>query len=121
MQNYYFCLYDLSINVTIRYKWILFGYFFFDAISQTIAKENNSERGLIPILEEQGVTLTLTKKKHQMFLNNSEVKNINHFLEIIETHDMDFITENTEISLKLLINLDEFVLLQNTHIPTLSL
>ena len=80
IENYYFCLHDLSINAQIAYKWVLFGYFFFDALSQTITQESNSERGLKQILEEKHMIPIFYVKKHQLLLDNLEIKDKNHFL-----------------------------------------
>lgn len=112
--NYYFKLDDLSINLILSLKWSLYAYFFFKSISKNIV--NIETEYYLPT----SVNSIAEKINHKIFLDDSLVNETEDFLSTLKKeYEDDFFNENTQIRLKLNLDLKSFLLLQNTHIPAL--
>ena len=120
LSNYYLKLNDLSINVIISFKWIFWGFKFFNSIAIEINKPEYSIDFNLnkEILQKWDFS---KKKKNILFFNDkivqSEIELINL---IVSDYDLSIFDENTKIHIKLTLNLDEFLLINNTYFPVLA-
>jgi hypothetical protein len=116
--GYYLKTNDVSINLVISLKWALWGYYFFQEISDAFPFY---DKYLIFTENIQnGICIDDTKKKHQLILDD-KVINKETFVALMETvYNGLIFDENSKIHFKLKINLDEFLLLSNNDLhPTL--
>jgi len=119
VSGYYFKLNDVSVNVVISFKWVLFAHFFLDSISKTMIELNNSEENINNFIEEK-INYKADYVEHKMFIDDIEIYSKEDLIKKIEKeYDDRLFNENTKIRMKLKINLNDFLLLQNVYIPTL--
>lgn len=114
----YFIIEDLSINLNINFKWCLYGYFFMISISQTI---NNVYETYHKDIFSESIekNYKINKNEHIILFDKKNVNDEEFFLKLINDNFYQKINKNTIISLKLKINIHEFIILQNTSHPEL--
>ena len=117
VSNYFLKLEDLSINLVITLKWIMWGYEFLKLTSENL-KNIDKEA----YLNEKVLTqLRLFENiEHNLLIDNNQIKNNSDLENLIKNlYNNQIFNENTKIQLKLKINLDEFLILSNCLFPTL--
>lgn len=119
VSGYYLKLSDLSINVLISLKWANFAYFFFKNISETIININNSDYGLRKQLPND-ISYNISHKNHELYIDHFLINDFESYKNILNLeYDGELFSENTKVRFKLVINFDDFILLQNNFIPIL--
>jgi hypothetical protein len=119
VSEYYLKLSDLSINVLISLKWANFAYFFFKNISETIIDINNSDYGLRKQLPND-INYDVSHKEHMLYIDHFLINNFESYKNIIDKEYIsELFSENAKVRFKLIINFDDFILLQNCFIPVI--
>ena len=119
VESYYFKYDDLSINLSIRLKWSLYGYYFFKSILEALDEEEYIENlgfegSLQPTLHK-----TLKQKK-VLLLDEIEVINPVIFKNEMEReYTQIFYIENSHVHFKLKVNVHEFIWLNHALVPKL--
>ena len=68
----------------------------------------------------EGLKYETNYKKHELFIDSVKIENIECFLnELNNEYNNAIYNENTKINFKLILNLDDYILLQNRYIPGL--
>lgn len=121
VSDYFFKLNDLSINLIISLKWILWGYFFLNSISKEIKNPTynyESEKILTKIIQKN---YNLGEEvEHLLLIDNEEIKSFEKLEERIKNfYNNAIFDENTRIHLKLKLNLREYLILNHLLFPTL--
>lgn len=118
LKEYFFVLHDTSINAEVTLKWASMGFFFFDSISKTIKETAKSEESLDCVLGEKKNIIITKHQEHELWLDSEKINNISDFINLMNSEFYsEYVLENKKINFKLILNLDEYILLQNTHIP----
>ena len=118
VSNYYFKLDDLSINLLISFKWILWGYVFFDSISKNLIKMNDDDYMWSSIISKSIQNdIKIDENKHLFFLDDTIINTIDDLYKMIETCNLYKFDENDKIHFKLKINLREYIILSNLSFP----
>lgn len=100
----------------------MMGFFFFDPISKTIKKVAESEESLDHVLERKKNIIITEHLEHELWLDSNKINNIGDFIDLMNSEFYShYVLENKKINFKLILNLDEYVLLQNTHIPAIAI
>lgn len=74
------------------------------------------------LIEKSINKLNFERKKHILLIDDHEILNENDFINLLQNfYTKKIFEENTKIHIKLKINLDEFLVLNNMLKPTLSL
>lgn len=122
LSNYYYKLDDLSINLNITFKWILWGYKFLYDLS-IILKENKEELTHLIMKSNQNKNNKINEFEyidHLIILDDEIINNINHLnYLIINNYSSKLFTKNTKIHFKLKMNLSDYLILTNNLYPTL--
>ena len=131
VSNYYLELNDLSINLLISLKWVKWGYRFFSFLSAEL--ENSDElKNLYQIDTINSIITDSLQKFSEEFVNMEEFKHIISIDNIIvndtiefnkllkDVYDTEMYNENSKISLKMKINLREYLIISNCLFPHLS-
>ncbi len=118
--NYYLKLDDLSVNILISLKWILWGHRFLSFLSNNLESLENHE--MFQIIRESTQSIkNIKKEKHKLLIDDFVIKNINDLNQIIEIfYKYEIFDENTKIHMKLKINLNEYLVISNMLFPTLA-
>lgn len=121
--EYFFQLNDISINLSISLKWALFGYYFLKSISNTIEDIKKSTSNLQNTLLQNKNTQIFYEdyKNHEIFIDDIFLKSDDDIIEELNKRytDNTLYNENSKIFLKLKLNMEDYILLQNIFIPTL--
>jgi hypothetical protein len=120
ISDYYFKINDLSINANISFKWIFWGFYFFNSISEEIKKPEYSIKFVLnkEILDKWDFS---KKKNHILMFNDTVINSEVELIDLIEKeYSLSIFDENTKIHIKLKINLDEYLLITNCYFPTLA-
>jgi hypothetical protein len=105
VDDYYYKCNDLSINLQIKLKWALYGYFFLKSLSEQIITINDSDFG-----ESINTKLKLLKNDHILYLDDYILSDVDYFLKILNLqHSTVFYDENAIIRFKLKLNFQEFI------------
>lgn len=118
LSDYYFKLNDLSINSLVSLKWSILGYFFYASLSENILKTSTT----FPInnILPKSCNYSSSYGSHTLYIDSNEIKSVEHFLELLNTvYSCDIFDENDLVRFKLIVNLSDFILLQNLFFPTL--
>lgn len=119
VSDYYFKIEDLSINLLISLKWVSYGYFFFKSISDTIIEEEFS-KFCSEILSLDNLQPNEPLKFYKIIIDDCLINDIASFVTIVNVeYGNDLFAANSKIKLKLKLSLKDYLLLQNTHYPTL--
>lgn len=121
VSNYYLKLNDFSINVILSFKWVFWGFHFFDSISKELQKQ---EHDFASVLDAEIRTRWDFSKKIEREISINDVKIASW--EALDSYlksdsSLQLFDENTKIHIRLQLNLDEFLLLSNAYTPALIL
>lgn len=120
VSDYYLKINDLSINLFISLKWVLWGFFFFTSISKELEKLENYNFSYIIPDSIQVIDLNFKENRHVFLLDNNLIENENDFYNLLNSlYSNDIFDENTKIHFKLKINLREFLILSHYLFPSL--
>lgn len=118
VSNYFLKLNDLSINLLISLKWILWGHEFLFSISNEIKFINYSMTDLIDN-SIQLQDINLDEKQHIILIDNQKIQNLDDTFYLIENfYSKDIFNENTKIHMKLKLNLREYLIIAEVLYPT---
>lgn len=117
VKSYYFKYNDLSINLALRFKWSLYGYFFFNSIIETLDDPIYTD----DITLEGSIESNFTCNKKKIFLiDDFEINNFENFKLIFENeYNNEYYDANSMIRFKIKLNIKEFIILQNVLFPRL--
>ena len=117
--DYFFTVYDLSINLKISLKWVLWSYFFFDSISKELKSDHYLKWD--EIIDEWD-SVNIPEKPHIILLDNRKIDNFEDLHKLIkDEYSGEYFTENTKIHMKLRLNLREYIVLTNMVKPILAI
>lgn len=122
LSDYYYKLDDLSINIIITFKWILWGYKFLKDISNELIENKEELSELISKSNQKNNNLINEIKylDHIIILDDKIIKDDNHFNFLIKNfYKNELFNNNTKIHFKLKMNLNDYLLLTNELYPTL--
>jgi hypothetical protein len=112
VKSYYYKYDDLSINLLLKLKWGLYGYFFFKSIIDTLDDPINTKD---IIFEEE-----FKSKKKEFFLDDFIIENFDKFKSVCENeYTKEYYGPNSTIRLKIKLSAKEFIILQNILFPHL--
>lgn len=115
--DYFFILEDLSINLVIKLKWILWGFHFLNEISNNVIhlrQEEEFEKSI-----EKSINFNFNK--HILYIEDIVINSINDVNNLIKNLNEEKIySSNTLISMKLKLNLKEFLLISYIFYPSLD-
>lgn len=119
--DYYLKASDLSINLLISLKWIVWGYNFFKSLSKELEKLD-SDYSLDYLLSD-GIQdkrlFILPEAVHLLIIDNNLIKSDEDLYSLINNlYSFPLFNENTKIHLKLKINLREFIIISHFLFPT---
>jgi hypothetical protein len=121
VSEYYLKLDDLSINLLISLKWIIWGFIFLDSISKEIlkTKEELSLENLIENSINKSKDLKLIKdQEHELIIDDQIIYSKKDFENLIENfYNWEIFDENTKVHMKLKINLREFLIISHMYKP----
>ena len=121
VDHYYMKVYDLSINLRIKLKWVLYGYYFFACISEEVTSINPEYTTRRLLSTSINADLVLPQKKHQILLDDSIIVDVDELdRRLSGVYNNAFFEENSVAHLKLKINVGEYLLLQNAAFPHLG-
>jgi len=117
VSNYFLKLNDISINLLINLKWILWAYEFLINISKEVKKIDKEDFLDKYIMEK----LNLEKNKiHEILIDNIRINDENDLIKIFnEEYNNILFNENTIVHMKLKINIEEFLIISNYLYPEL--
>ena len=119
VSDYYLKLDDLSINLIISLKWILWGYYFLDSISKEIKNDNYSSFDYIFTDTIQKIK-DIEEEDHILTLDDSIIKNKDELENLLKTfYTEDLFDENSKIHFKLKLNLREYLIISSLHFPVI--
>ena len=122
VSDYYFKTIDLSINLKLKLKWGLYGFYFMKSISDNVGTVENDYEENMFFCESINSNLKYPKEKHELILDDVIIDTIGDFTrEIDSEYIKSYYSENSIIHFKLKINIGEFIILQNTSFPRLCL
>jgi hypothetical protein len=119
VSRYYFKFDDLSINLNIKLKWVLYGYFFLKGIDDGI----DDFVGEDDLLFSASIDpfFKVSKNSRILFLDDFIVGSILDFSRELEVEYARILyTENSNIHLKLKVNFVEYAALQNIAFPRIG-
>lgn len=120
VSEYYFKINDLSLNVKFKLKWVLYGYFFLKSISQNVRLSEPGYETSNLFADSINSDFKYPNAKHVISIDDVDVTDIDAFvLEINNEYSKIFYNENSTVHLKIKVNVDDFVVLQNTSHPRL--
>lgn len=117
--DYFYTLHDLSINLNISLKWILWAHFFFDSISRELRSDyyNWGWEEIIKV----GAPI-LPEKPHTLLIDDEKITDVNDIYIMLEKIYLKKIFhENTKIEVKLNLNLREYLIITNLIRPVLMI
>ena len=118
VSEYYFKTDDLSINLRIKLKWVLYGFFFFKSLSLKIEDVEEDYKNGTYFSNSINSNFTYSKVEHVLILDDLIIANEIDFIQIVDNNYNNFLyDENSVICLKLKVNVVEFIILQNTAFP----
>lgn len=116
ISNYYCKLNDLSVNVYISLKWILWAHFFLTSLSTSLINIRDYYDSTNIIGESINNIDIYINNAHILILDDKIIKDSNMFHKLIEDVYID-LDENTKIHFKLKVNLYEYLLVTNNTFP----
>lgn len=123
VSNYFLKINDLSINLLISLKWILWGFFFLSSISKELKSEIYTYS--METIINNALQLKFDnyiEKDHIILIDNHTINNEEELKELISNfYNNEVFNENTKIHLKLKLNLREYLIISNVLFPTLSI
>lgn len=118
VDNYFLKLNDLSINLLISLKWILWGHEFLFSISKELKSMNYTINDLINKAIQSPIPENI-EKDHIILIDDEVVKNLEDTKNLIENfYKKNIFDENTKIHMKLKLNLKEYLIISEIHFPT---
>lgn len=120
ISEYFLKLNDLSINLLISLKWLLWGYKFLIDLSNELYKLDNHYN--IDILICKSIHTNLHNisnyEKHILIIDNKIIKNYDELYILINNFYSDSLFDpNTKIHLKLKISLKDYMIISNILFP----
>jgi hypothetical protein len=120
VSNYFLIIDDLSINLLISLKWILWGYFFVSSISKELKNDiycYNMDEIITDAIQKIN---DIKGEKNIILIDNKEVTDEKCLNELISTfYSEKYFDEDTKIHIKLKLNLKEYLIISNLFFPTL--
>lgn len=118
VSNYFLKINDLSINLLISLKWILWGHEFLFAISKEIKAEQYTMNDLIDASIQSPIHIS-EEKEHVILIDDQIIQNMRETKNLINNfYSMNIFDENTKIHMKLKINLREYLIISEVLYPT---
>ena len=118
VSNYFLKLTDLSVNLLISLKWVLWGHEFLFSISNEIKIMNYSMTELIDN-SIQLQDMNMEEKQHVILIDDQKIQNWDDTFYLIENfYNNDIFNENTKIHMKLKLNLREYLIIAEVLYPT---
>ena len=117
--DYFLLSYDLSVNLTMKLKWIKWGFFFLKSLSEDLKNTKRDNYNFFGNVIQNDLKL-IKKENHVLLLDNFIIENEKQMMEIYEDMYKDILNENWDIKFKLKLNCDEFVILDDLYIPILT-
>jgi hypothetical protein len=120
VSNYFLIIDDLSINLLISLKWILWGYFFVSSISKELKNDIYCYNMNEIITDAIQKINDIKGEKNIILIDNKEVTDEKCLNELISTfYSEKYFDEDTKIHIKLKLNLKEYLIISNLFFPTL--
>ena len=117
--DYFLTINDLSANLEIKLKWLKWGFFFFNSLSKEFLNPKREARfNFFDNVQEE--LKTIKKKDHVLLLDNFIIENETQMMDVYENFYKGLITSNQDVKLKLKLNLDEFLMIDNLYIPIMT-
>lgn len=116
---HYFMCHDMSINLSLRLKWALYGYFFLKSLENAL----NDDSYLIDISFTECVTPNFNKTKFdkKLLIDDIDTNSFNVFKNQFENeYNKKYYSQNSLIRFKLKLNISEYVIIQNRLFPKLA-
>lgn len=119
VNSYYFLSQDLSINISLRLKWALYGWFFFKSLSEAL--DDPDYWADLTFSDCINPNFETTKQPKKLFLDGNDVDSFELFKIILETeYTKAYHDQNSLISFKLKLNVSEFLIMQDELFPRLG-
>lgn len=116
VNNFYYKLDDLSINLNNSLKWAIWSYLFLINIPKEL---NDLEETFLIQKSINSPILFPIKKKQILLLDDSLINDENEFINLMNTNYNDTcFDKNSKVHFKLKLNLDEFLRLNFEIIPS---
>lgn len=118
VSSYFLKLDDLSINLFISLKWIIWGHKFLILLSEELDNlENYSMHEIIP---ESLQNWNKEKEEEKKLIIDNELVNTHEEFEILlkDFYSLSIFDENTKVHLKLKLNLREYLIISSVLFPT---
>jgi len=122
VSDYYLKLNDLSINLIISLKWVLWGFYFFNSLSEELKKLDDGYKldMLINKSIESVKGIQTVEKNHIIMIDDHVLENHDGLEYLLKTrYSSKIFDTNTKIHLKLKINLKDYIIISNLLFPTL--
>jgi len=119
VDSYYFQHNDLSINILLKLKWSIFGFYFLNSILETLNDDSYTKD--ICFSHSIDLDFYIKKQPKLLLIDDTVIENFTVFKHRFETEYVkDYFTNNSTVSFKLKVNAKEFIMLQNVLIPKLG-
>lgn len=119
INSYYFTSHDLSINISLRLKWSLYGWFFFKSLSEALDDEEYTS--VISFSASINPNFQTMKYDKILLVDEIDMGSFDIFKNQFENeYTKEYYTQNAMVSFKLKLNPSEYIILQNKLFPRIG-
>lgn len=121
LEDYFLNINDLSINSLITLKWLKWGFFFYTEMIKELKKLDEDIE--INKLTNNSINKISFEKKENILIIDDNIINNNNDLNILieKFYNPIIFSENTQIHIKLKLNINEFLIINNLFYPNLCM
>lgn len=119
VNSYYFRSRDLSINVSLRLKWSLYGWFFLKSLSEALDDKDYYEG--LDFSDSINPNFEPIKYNRILLVDSIDMTSFDSFRNEFENeYAKAYYNQNATISFKLKLNVSEYIIVQNDLFPRLG-
>ena len=115
--GYFLELKDLSVNLVVSLRWVLWAYVFLSSLSRELDSLDPEYNWENLISESLSTGLNVHERTHILSLDEAEVTSEEGLFKLLETYKKDIFDENSKVHLKLRLNLREYLIISNVLYP----
>ena len=117
--GYFLKLKDLSVNLVVSLRWVLWAYVFLSSLSKELSSLDSEYKWENLISESLNTGLNAHERTHILSLDGEEVTSEEGLLKLLETYKKGIFDENSKVQITLRINLREYLIISNVLYPVL--
>lgn len=119
VDTYYFRSRDLSINISLRLKWALYGWFFLKSLSEALDDKSYYEN--LDFSDSINPNFETTKYARVLLVDSIDMTSFDTFKDEFENeYCKAYYNQNAVIEFKLKLNVSEYIIIQNNLFPRLG-